>query len=404
MALWVKAWLRRMSIDSASKDSAFPPLRVRHEDSGSPIFGFYVHMDILLPLCLKSLILRCSPMLPQHPSISRIIFDTSHMEILFPFMGVLASCLLGEADSGDEKDEALSMALDSMDTALDFLIGLASVLHPQQLAELVQKFFKVLRDAETFVVGIEKEGSFTWTPDSIHTIRSSRQLRLRAVERFSTIGPYLAINFPKKFTEWKPGSRQSPLSWTEQFSTASKIGIEVAATKHRGVDLLPNCGWLAELLVSESLMICSLSCEVFVSEAIAHIETSQHLIPSDSPLQTRPGHTLTKHDLLLFQSIGLHSIACVHELLVRRHAMDSRFQTEQCRSRIASLVMGSILEKSVSSVRWLARMESTHKIRSLWLVSFSYILQEAPESILRSTFREYAGRRVTLQFTASFGC
>lgn len=391
MALWVKAWLRHMSGNSASKESAFPPLRLWHGDSGSPIYGFYVHMDILLPMCLKSLILRCSPMLPQSPSSTRIVFDTSHMEVLFPFMGVLASCLLGEANTGDEKDDALSMSLDSMDTALDFLIGLASVLHPQQLAELVQKFFKVLRDAETFVEGMEKGAAFAWTPESIHAVRSSRQLRLRAVERFATIGPYLAINFPMKFTEWKPGNREYPPSWTEQFSAASKNVVEIAATKPVGADLLPNCGWLADILVSESLVICSLSCEVFVSEAIAHIETSQHTTASDSPLQTRPGQSLTKQNLLLFQSIGLHSIACVHELLIRRHAMDSRFQTEQCRSRIASLVVGSILEKSVSSVRWLARMESTHKIRSLWLVSFSYILQEAPESILRAAFREYSG-------------
>jgi hypothetical protein len=387
IALWVKAWIRHTS---RSKECDFPPLRLWQEDRGSPIYGFYAHMDILLPMCLKSIILRCAPLLPQSPSTSRIILDNSHMEILFPFVGVLASSLLGEANSGYEKDEALSMALHSMDTVLDFLIGLASVLHPQQLAELLQKFFKVLRDAETYGASVGLQEDFKWTPDSIHSVRCSRQLRLRAIERFSTIGPYLAINFPMKFTEWKPGNRPIRRTWAAQSKSVGKAVHDVPSTKPGGADLLPKSGWLADLLVNESLLICSLSCEVFVAEAIAHIETSQHQAPSGSPLENRPGHTLTTQDLLLFQSIGMHSIACVHELLIRRHAMDSRFQTEQCRSRIASLIVGSVLEKSASSVRWLARMESTHKIRSLWLVGLSYILQEAPEGILRSIFREYS--------------
>jgi hypothetical protein len=390
MALWVKAWIHHTSRNSANNESNFPPLTLWQQDSSSPIYGFYAHMDVLLPLCLKSMILRCSAMLPQSPSRSRVIFDTSHMEIMFPFVGVLASSLLGEANSADEKEEALSMALESTDTVVDFLVGLAAVLHPQQLAELIQKFFKVLRDAETPDTTGTQEVEFRWEPDSLHSVRCSRQLRLRVVERFSVIGPYLAMNFPGKFTEWTPGSKQHRRTWTTQSQgTATNQVPDDSSSKPEGTDLLPKSGWLADLLVNESLLICSLSCEVFVTEAIAHIETSQY--SAGSPLQDRPGKSLTKQDLLLFQSIGLHAITCVHELLIRRHAMDSRFQTEQCRSRIASLVVRSVLEKSTSSVRWLARMESTHKIRSLWLVCFSYILQEAPETILRSTFRDYCG-------------
>jgi hypothetical protein len=389
MGLWLKAWIHHDSRASKRESVAFPTLKLWEEDSASPIYGFYAHLDVILPLCLKSMILRCAPLLPDVPSFSRVILDTSHMEILYPIMGVLASSLLGEANAGRDIEEPLVMALASTDTVLDFLVGLASILHPQQLAELLHQFFKVLREAEAMDI----QDEFHWTRDAIRNVRSSRQIRLRAVERFSAIGTFVALNFPLKFTEWKPEAKKNERKWTKQSSDADTKNYSGSNRIHSDIELLPKSGWLADLLATESLLICSLSCEAFVTEAIAHMETTQQEVsgsPVSKPtLRHRPGKSLTKEDLLLFQSIGLHAVTCVHELVIRRHAMDSRFQTERSRSRVASLFVVPVLEKSASSARWLARMQSTHKIRSLWLVCLSYILQEAPETTLRAAFRSY---------------
>jgi hypothetical protein len=76
--------------------------------------------------------------------------------------------------------------------------------------------------------------------------------------------------------------------------------------------------------------------------------------------------------------------------------MDRRFQRDSSRGRIAALFTKPIFEASLSSVRWLARLESTHKVRSLWLLCFVYILQEAPENLLRQAVRSYSNAKVRI--------
>jgi hypothetical protein len=53
--------------------------------------------------------------------------------------------------------------------------------------------------------------------------------------------------------------------------------------------------------------------------------------------------------------------------------MDRCFQGEGGRGRIAGMLAGPILEKSIQSVRWLARMEATNRVRSTWLLCLIYI-------------------------------
>jgi len=167
------------------------------------------------------------------------------------------------------------------------------------------------------------------------------------------------------------------------------------------VERLPPCGWLSDLLINEGLSICALSCEAVVAEAMAHIEASTidgKKTPSGktSALKKRPGAALKRADLLMFQSLGIHAITTVYELVLRQHAIDRRFQTVSCRERVAGLFAVPILDRSISSSRWLARLESTHKVRSIWLLSFLYILQEAPESLLRDYIRALCNPRVSV--------
>lgn len=180
----------------------------------------------------------------------------------------------------------------------------------------------------------------------------------------------------------------------DQSDTTSLKASAAAETNGR----LPQSGWLSDIVVIELLSICSLSSEAVVAEAMAHVEVSK----SDSKpvsvvtpsLRKRPGAALKRTDLLVFQSLAIHAISCLYELVLRRNAMDRRFQKESCRGRIAGLVASPILDKSLSSSRWLARMESTHKVRSIWLLCFVFILQEAPEAMLREYLRVLGAPKV----------
>jgi hypothetical protein len=172
-----------------------------------------------------------------------------------------------------------------------------------------------------------------------------------------------------------------------------------------GIERLPVTGWLADIVLSEGLSVCALSCEAVVAEAMAHAEVSRteasrspSSIPSSmaSSLKKRPGAALKRGDLLMFQSLAIHAITVVYELIIRRHTMDKRFQTESGRGRIAALFALPILEKSIASVRWLARMESTHKVRSIWMLCFSYVLQETPEVMIREYVRSFCSPKVRI--------
>jgi len=425
MALWLKSFIAQVENDDdeddldASYGESSPSIRhsslfrALSEDSNvsasAPFYMFHSHMDILLPLCLKSFLLRCTSVLPDS-SPDRVLLDRGHMQVLVPFVEMLTHGLIGEALAGpdDEADADLALlkALSTARLVLDFLVGLASVLHPQQVAILLQKHFRILRECEI----LDETANFVWKKDNLRRARCSRQLRLRSVERLACMPNFVALNYPLKYGDETRSSKQQSTSWFTQSleQNAEERAIPSICPYPDGRDRLPGSGWLAKLLAGESLSIASLSCEAVVAEAIAHVETSSPE-KTGSPSKAgsmssftgeRPGASLNRDDLLMFQSVSIHAITCVYELLLRRHAMDVRFQKDQARSRIAALFAPVILEKSLKSTRWLARMEATHKVRSTWLLCFIYIMQEAPESQLRDIIRSYCLPSVSL-FDAS---
>ena len=105
---------------------------------------------------------------------------------------------------------------------------------------------------------------------------------------------------------------------------------------------------------------------------------------------------LQRADLLMFQSLAIHAITAFYELVLRRNAMDRRFQTDTCRGRIAALYTECLFTQSLKSVRWLARMESSHKVRSLWMLCLVYVLQEGPEVVIRDLVRSYCDKKVSI--------
>jgi hypothetical protein len=420
MVLWLGAWLDHMegSLTETFDTSSFTgrevaTFKIPEYDpavaADDSIYSFYAHMDFLLPLCLKSIVLRYSvEVLPMYPQSTRAMVDDSHMIVLEPFVEMLARGLMGQALAGlgssGERDRALLRALSASELVLDFLVGLLTVLHAEHMRVLISKYFKTLRDSETEHLG---EGfsdiEFEWTEESLHRVRCSRQLRLYAVENIAVLPSFLALNCPLKHSGHSEEERLKKASWMHQYSDITPDSS--STTEHPvysdGIERLPVSGWLADIVLTEGLSVCALSCEAVVAEAMAHAEVSR-VDTSYSPplmassLKKRPGAALKRGDLLMFQSLAIHAITAVYELIVRRHTMDRRFQTESCRGRIAALFALPILEKSISSVRWLARMESTHKVRSIWLLCFSYVLQETPEVMIREYVRSFCSPKVRI--------
>jgi hypothetical protein len=418
MVLWLGAWLDHMegSLTETLDTSSFtgrevatftiPEYDTAVAADGS-IYSFYAHMDFLLPLCLKSIVLRYSvEVLPMYPQSTRAMVDDSHMIVLEPFVEMLARGLMGQALAGlgssGERDSALLRALSASELVLDFLVGLLTVLHAEHMRVLISKYFKTLRDSETehLAEGFS-DVEFEWTEESLHRVRCSRQLRLFAVETIAVLPSFLALNYPLKHSGHSEDESVKKASWMHQYSDIAPDSS--STTEHPvysdGIERLPVSGWLADIVLTEGLSVCALSCEAVVAEAMAHAEVSR-IDKSYSPplmassLKKRPGAALRRGDLLMFQSMAIHAITAVYELIVRRHTMDKRFQTESCRGRIAALFALPILEKSISSVRWLARMESTHKVRSIWLLCFSYVLQETPEVMIREYVRSFCSPKV----------
>ncbi len=365
--------------------------------------NFQNNIDLLLPLCLKSIGIRFGhAMKTSHSPITRVIVDKRHMALFESLFEIVPLFLVREAmtglkSGGKDKDDCLLDVLSKSEPVIDFLIGLYAMLHPAQTSVLTRKLFQSLRRVETEGLEVEaNDARFEWTPKSLQRIKCSRQLRLRVVEKLAVLPNFVALNYPMRFPSQKLPTRTNKQTWTNQHADTMKD------KPFRSEDLLkdseyssPPSGWLAEILTRESLSISALSCEAVVAEAMAHIEENEpkSTLALKTALKTRPTISLTREDLLMFQSIAIHGITCVHELLLRRHAMDRRYQKETTRGRVASLFAIPIFETSLASVRWLSRMESTHRVRSLWLLCFTYVLQEAPENLLREAVSSYSKSR-----------
>lgn len=413
LVLWLNAWMTQTEQVSpkhqeAGNTAGIPyslmvPDFATDSKNCSSMYMFYDHLDVLMPLCLKSIILRYSMAMGDMQSrIARVIVDQGHMNVLESFVEMVSLFLIGHAMEGfrsGQETDSLPASLASSEHIIDFLIGLFAVCHPAQMDVLIRKYFKVLRLCEDEDTNAGQGGAiFSRLEENVYRVNCSRQLRLRAVERLATLPNFLALNYPRRLLD---GTASAPLkssSWTMQYSEPhSETSAPPGDFMNSRDDLLPKSGWLAEILATEALSICSLSCEAVVSEAMAHIESQEPAKNGNDAISNHgPTMALSRKDLLTFQSIAIHAITVVHELLLRRHAMDRRFQRESSRGRIAALFTKPIFEASLSSVRWLARLESTHKIRSLWLLCFVYILQEAPDNLLRQAVRSYSNPKVSL--------
>lgn len=264
LLLWLHAWFDARTTADATP---FIPVFDSKMKTGGDLFGFFSHMDILLPLCLKSLVLRHGDEVQQSLGISeKVLLDKEHMKILELFMEMISSCLMGEAmATPEDRDKALLRALTSSEIVIEFLQGLFAILHQEQIHCLIKTYFRTLRNCETEHLKENNNGmiEFEWTQETIHRVKSSRQLRLRAVEMLAVLPSFLALNFPLKYSDRAANLSSSGMksTWKMQYSEADQERASDNWPTLPRDGKLPESGWLAKILVDEGLWICGLSCE-----------------------------------------------------------------------------------------------------------------------------------------------
>jgi len=351
--------------------------------------SFLINMDFLLPVCLKSLVLRCVSQRKAIGVVPLIVFDMKHMEILQYLMGAIAEGLItsGAGNTADF-DLALSKALSMNDFLLEFFVGLLAVIHPSQVSWIIFRYLTKLRECEDedIRIGInDGKDDHSWVTAVQYRLRSSRQLRLRVVEKLSSLPRFIALNFPLKYSSsWQGGAIQS-CSWTNQaFESPSSSTNPFLSPYSDGVERLPETHWLAELLSSECFLICSRSCETIVTETISQMKSRG---PKTKQSSMRQRVILSEVQIAQHHSTALHAVTVVYELLLRNHAIDTRYQTEDARGRISGMFVHSIIHNSIQSVQWLSKLDPMHKVRTIWLLCVLYISQEAPEVTLREQMR-----------------
>lgn len=363
---WIESWVRKDSpYDEASRD----------EYAAS----FVEHAEFLLPLCLKSLSLNFAVKLSSRASgtNSKLVPDEASARVLKAFADVLGRGLLFTSRhdaSTDSNDQALFRAMSMLDSAVDFLVGLSGLLELQFVRAILEAYFRALRSPE--LKGPVE--NIPWDQTSLRNVKCSRILILRSIEKLATLPAFMALNRPMKYLDSRVPNISPQLRWLSQGSPR----LDNSKDEPEPLPSDSDSGWLIDLVTNECLSACALCCGVVVGEAVAHMENSSGRQTKLSVMKKRPGAELTTDNLLMFQSIAAYAIDIFFELVVRRHAVDRRFQTESARSRVAAASSRSMLENSVKSFEWISKMDPQHKIRSLWLLSMLYTLQEAPEAAI----------------------
>ena len=305
--------------------------------------SFLQSMDFLLPLCLKSFVLRCSNKPRRIELVPSIVLDMQHMQLLGPLVEHLANSLVYEVVHSEDPlvDKVLADTLSSSDCVLEFFVGLLSTVHPAQVSWLISNYLRTLKECEDY--SLDKNSSDdAQTTQYLKRIRTCRQLRLRAVERLASLPRFAALNYPFKYHAHNEYRANTASSWTNQ---AKDGGLEHNPSGVRPVmspvidEKLPVRHWLAELLLNECFAICSQSCEAIVSGTIHQLK-SANTKKNQSAMRLRIA--LTAKDVAHHQSIAYHSITIAYESLLRKQATDDRFQSEEGLSRIAAMCKYSV--------------------------------------------------------------
>ena len=287
--------------------------------------AFLRNMDFVLPLCLKSLVLRCSHTLNRTDIVPTMVFDIHHMQLLEVLVSNIASSLVQHSTKRLEGSSGhlVFQAVSKSDFILDFFVGLLAIIHPSQVSYLISTYLQKLRYSEN--------GDFL-------NARICRQLRLRAAERLASLPRFAALNFPFRYHRDDHRRTSHTLSWINQASSSqvddNSPNPEVNSSSFVD-EQLPKRHWLAETLLNDCFEICLQSCDVIVSGSqVVNTRPSSAMKKQSAMRQRIP---LTEEQMLHHQSIAYHAITIAYELLLRKQATDLRFQSEEALSRIAGM-------------------------------------------------------------------
>jgi hypothetical protein len=398
--LWVQSWTsfaaqlqseRQMRASSATVP-AWPYealLSSNNPSAGEKLaVSFIRHGAFFLPLCLKSLAMRCCRQQSTYMIVPMTFLDESHLQILCPLVETLAIGAMREALSGSSAtsnaDQTLARAFSTNKTSLDFVIGLFALLHPSQVSSALRAYFAMLDECEDPI------NTGHHTADSVdkhkfRRVKCARLLRLHAVEMLAVMPKFIALNYPPKYTGHTPKTNSEASMWTNQRNnTQDENKLQACLEKF---DRYPQSFWLAELLMDQCLSIVLNGCEAIIAEAKAQMRTSRYGKKS-SP-------SLTQDELLGLEAMSYQAILCAHDLLLKRHALDCRFQSIESNTRVASMYVDPVLENSVLGLSVLAGLEPDQKIRTKWMLCLMYVLQEAPELLLRDKLRSFCKQEVS---------
>lgn len=350
--------------------------------------SFIRHISFFLPVIAKSLATRCFKC-PTTPLVVPMTFlDDSHMQILVPFVETIVLGTMREAMSGSSgmlnADRMLIKAFAINHCLLDFLIGLFLCLHTSQVSTLINAFFSILDECEEPLhVGLHPSNSAD--KQNLRRIKCARLLRLHAVEKLAAVPKFIALNFPPKYSGYCHKKNATSYSWTHQKHINSDNDNLQASLE--SIDRYPQSFWLSDLLMDQCLSIALRCCKALIIEARAQLRTNKY----GNTAQNR----LSQYDMLSLEAIAFQAVSCAHSCLIKRHSMDSRFQTIESNTRVAAMFFEPLLEQSVLGFSVLSRLEPNQKIRSCWVLCLLYILQEAPEVLLRDKLRLFCQQNVS---------
>ena len=350
------------------------------------------HIELIVPLCLRSIIVRHGN--PDSGLSAKVFIEKSAFDLIEVFTRHLAGCLIFLCNEStaeiNQRENSLHNALQSSQIVLDFLVGLSSIIQAKQVEVLVSLYFLAMRDHET--ISLQKfmqkneKSELNLNEEICHQLKCSQQLRLLAAEKLFIIPSFLALNVPVKYTATnKPEMHKETTAWLTQY--VGRIQESLPGFE-RNTETV-HSGWLADLVLTECLKVCSAACHLVVKESEELVEASlpNHKEKNKSAFRMYPKSTLGKLDLESFHCTALHAIGIVYELVVRRHSMDQRFQSESAQGRIAGLIAKTVLKQTCENVQWLAKLDCTNQVRSTWLLCFTYVLQEAPENLVYDFIR-----------------
>jgi hypothetical protein len=339
------------------------------------------HIEIITSLCLKSIVRKhCNH---TFGLATKVLMEKDDFDLIEAFTRHLVHCLIfmckESTDDFSQRESCLQNALKSSHVVLDFIVGLSSIVRAKQAENLVSLYFEILRNHE--IISLQKLTN-TDTPaqseEFYYQMKCSQQLRILAAETLSSMPSFMALNVPMKYVVTdKPDVRKEATAWLKHH-----VGrIQVALPGFDKSNAPVKSGWLSELMIVECLNICSAVCLFIVKESVALLEA----VRSDN--KNNLAFKLSKVELESFYCTAFHAVSIVYELVVRRHSMDLRFQSESAQGRIAGLIATTILNQTCENVQLLAELDCTNEVRSTWLLCFIYVVQEAPESLVYDFIR-----------------